>query len=107
MHEVFLGILAGIAPPRLITTACGLLDFIYYAQYQSHTTETLCQMQESLKLFHSNKDIFVNEGICEHFNISKLHSLIHYTDLIILFGSLNGFNSEHPERLHIDYAKKG
>ena len=64
-------------------------------------------MQEALKLFHANKDIFVEEGIHEHFNISKLHSLIHYTDSIILFGSLDGFNSEHLERLHIDYAKKG
>ena len=64
-------------------------------------------MQESLELFHANKDIFVDEGIREHFNISKLHSLIHYTDSIILFGSLNGLNSEHPERLHIDYTKKG
>jgi hypothetical protein len=107
MQKVFLGVLAGIAPPRLIAAARGLLDFIYYAQYQSHTTETLRQMQEALELFHANKDIFVDEGIREHFNISKLHSLIHYTDSIILFGSLDGFNSEHPERLHIDYAKKG
>ena len=64
-------------------------------------------MQEALDLFHANKDIFIDEGIREHFNISKLHSLIHYIDSIILFGSLDGFNSEHPERLHIDYAKKG
>jgi hypothetical protein len=63
-------------------------------------------MQEALDLFHANNDIFI-EGIREHFNISKLHSLIHYTDSIILFGSLGGFDSEHPERLHIDYAKKG
>ena len=107
MQKVFLGVLAGIAPPRLIAAARGLLDFIYYAQYQSHTTETLRRMQEALELFHANKDIFVDEGIRKHFNISKLHSLIHYTDSIILFGSLDGFNSEHPERLHIDYAKKG
>jgi hypothetical protein len=64
-------------------------------------------MQEALDLFHASKDIFVDEGIREHFNISKLHSLIHYIDSIILFGSLDGFNTEHPERLHIDYAKKG
>ena len=107
MQKVFLGILACIAPPRLIATAHGLLDFIYYAQYQSHTTDMLRCMQEALDLFHANKDIFVDEGIREHFNISKLHSLIHYIDSIILFGSLDGFNSEHPERLHIDYAKKG
>jgi hypothetical protein len=107
MQKVFLGVLTGMAPPHLITAACGLLDFIYYAQYQSHTTDTLHQMQEALDRFHTNKDIFIDEGIREHFNISKLHSLLHYIDSIILFGSLDGFNSEHPERLHINYAKKG
>jgi hypothetical protein len=107
MQKVFLGVLAGIAPSRVIAAARGLLDFIYYAQYQSHTTDTLRRMQEALDLFHANKDVFIDEGIRDHFNISKLHSLLHYIDSIILFGSLDGFNSEHPERLHIDYAKKG
>jgi hypothetical protein len=102
-----LGVLAASAPPCIIAAACGLLNFIYYAQYQSHTAKTLRRMQEALDLFHANKDIFVDEGICEHFNISKLHSLIHYINSIILLGSLDGFNSEHLERLHIDYAKKG
>ncbi|KAG6915544.1 hypothetical protein DXG01_010979 [Tephrocybe rancida] len=40
-----------------------------------------------------------------HFNIPKLHSMQHYTALIKLFGSADGFNTESPERLHIDYAK--
>ena len=107
MQKVFIGVLAGIASARVIAAACGLLDFIYYAQYQSHTTDTLQQMQEALHLFHANKDVFIDEGIREHFNISKIHSLLHYVNSIILFGSLDGFNSELPERLHIEYAKKG
>ena len=107
MQKVFIGVLAGIAPPRVVVAARGLLDFIYYAQYQSHTTDTLRRMQEALDLFHANKDVFVEEGIRNHFNIPKIHSLLHYVDSIILFGSLDGFNTEHPERLHIDYAKKG
>ena len=107
MEKVFIGILAGIAPARILAAACGLLDFIYYAQYQSHTTDTLQRMQEALNLFHVNKDVFVDEGICKDFNIPKIHSLLHFVDSIVLFGSLDGFNSELPERLHIDYAKKG
>jgi hypothetical protein len=63
MQKVFLGVLAGIAPPRLLAAARGLLDFIYYAQYQSHTTVTLQRMQEALDLFHANKDVFIDEGI--------------------------------------------
>ena len=61
----------------------------------------------STRFFHANKDVFIDEGICKHFNIPKLHSLLHYINSIILFGSLDGFNTKHPERLHINYAKKG
>jgi hypothetical protein len=37
--------------------------------------------------------------------IPKLHKLMHYRDAIERLGSLDGFNSEAMERLHIDYAK--
>lgn len=107
MQKILLGILEGVVPARALAAICGLLDFIYYAQYQSHTEDTLRLMQNSLDLFHSNKDIFIEEGIREHFNIPKLHSMLHYINSIRLFGSLDGFNTEHPERLHIDYAKRG
>jgi hypothetical protein len=106
-QKVLLGILAGVASPQLLAAARGLLDFIYYAQYQSHTSDTLRRMQEALNTFHANKDIFIDEGVREHFNISKIHSMLHYIESIIALGSLDGFNSEQPERLHIDYAKRG
>ncbi|KIM80451.1 hypothetical protein PILCRDRAFT_789723, partial [Piloderma croceum F 1598] len=107
MQKVFLGVLAGIAPYRVIAAACALLNFIYYAQYQSHTMDTPRRIQEALDLFHTNKDVFIDEDIRDYFKISKLYSLLHYIDSIILFGSLDGLNYERPERLHIDYAKKG
>src|SRR5882762_6443975 len=64
-------------------------------------------MQEALDTFHANKDIFIDKGIWEHFNIGKIHSMLHYIESIMALGSLDGFNSEQPERLHIDYAKRG
>jgi hypothetical protein len=73
MQKVFLGVLAGIVSPRVLAAARGLLDFIYYAQYQSHTTVTLQRMQEALDLFHDNKDVFIDEGtIRKSFNIIDL-----------------------------------
>jgi len=60
MQIFFLGVLASIAPPHIIAAACSLLNFVYYAQYQSHTTEMLHHMQEALDLFHANKDIFIH-----------------------------------------------
>lgn len=46
-------------------------------------------------------------GIRDHFNIPKLHALVHYTQMIRLHGTPDGYNTECPERLHIDYVKKG
>jgi hypothetical protein len=106
-QKVYLGVLTGAVPAEVLAAARGLLDFIYYAQYQSHTTETLNHMQEALDLFHANKNAFVDLNIREHFNIPKLHSMLHYISSIQNLGSVDGLNSEGPERLHIDYAKKG
>jgi len=55
MQKVYLGVLAGVVPAKVLAAARGLLDFIYYAQYQSHTTKTLQHMQEALDLFHATR----------------------------------------------------
>ena len=62
-------------------------------------------MEQCLERFHAHKKVFVREGIWEHFNIPKLHSLLHYIDSIKWLGSLDGYNTELPERLHINLAK--
>ncbi|KAM6497273.1 hypothetical protein JOM56_007746, partial [Amanita muscaria] len=36
----------------------------------------------------------------------KLHSLIHYVTSVQLFGSTDNYNTQHTERLHIDYTKE-
>ncbi|KAH7926125.1 hypothetical protein BV22DRAFT_1009731 [Leucogyrophana mollusca] len=106
MQRVFVGLLAGAVPPRVITVAQSLLDFSYYAQMRLHTTETIAALENCLATFHANKDILVELEVRTHFNIPKLHQLVHYADAIKSYGSLDAFNSELPERLHIDYAKE-
>ena len=44
-------------------------------------------------------------GARKNFNLPKLHSLIHYTSSIQLFGTTDNYNTEQSERLHIDLAK--
>ncbi|KAG1890779.1 hypothetical protein F4604DRAFT_1913578 [Suillus subluteus] len=93
MQHVVLGVIAGAVEPRVFQAARAILDFIYYAQYHARTDTTLMRMQEALNVFHANKAIFIELGLREHFNIPKVHSIA------------DDFNSESPERLHIDYAK--
>ncbi|KAJ7798379.1 hypothetical protein B0H13DRAFT_2245195 [Mycena leptocephala] len=102
MEKVFLGILAGATDPRV---QLAVLDFIYYAHFETHCDESLLQLEATWLALHANKDVFVELGIREHFNISKLHKLKHYVDSIRSRGTADGFNTEGTERLHIDLAK--
>lgn len=82
-----------------------LLNFLYLAQYPVHTDETLELLENALASFHDNKDIFVDLGIREGWNIPKLHFALHYAKLIMLFGTTDNFNTKYTVRLHIDLAK--
>ncbi|KIK13680.1 hypothetical protein PISMIDRAFT_118481, partial [Pisolithus microcarpus 441] len=56
---------------------------------------------------HGHKHVLVKLGVHKEFNVLKIHSLQHYVSSIRALGSANGYNTEYPERLHIDYAKDG
>ncbi|KAG2365018.1 hypothetical protein BDR07DRAFT_1470591 [Suillus spraguei] len=90
---------------RLLRAVHGLLDFLYLAQYPCHSSETLSLLDEALVLFHDNKQIFVDLGIRNHFNLPKLHATRHYISMIRFFGTTDNYNTEYTERLHIDLAK--
>ncbi|KIO19455.1 hypothetical protein M407DRAFT_11379 [Tulasnella calospora MUT 4182] len=108
MERVFVGVVAGgVNDDRVIVAARSLLDFIYLAQVPCHTSETVTQMTDCLKDFHKNKAVFSENGVRGDFNIPKLHSLVHYADSIVACGAADGYNTEYPERLHIEYAKLG
>ena len=110
--SILLGLVIGIRLPdglpssRLLHAVRGLLDFLYLAQYPMHTTKTLKLLDDALKRFHDNKDMFVKLGIRDHFQIPKLHFLDHYVMFIELYGTTDNYNTEYTERLHIDLAKE-
>ena len=105
MERVFIGLLSGAAEDNVLVIARSLLDFIYYAQFQQHTDKTLVAMEDSLRAFHAHKDVLIELSIRDHFNVPKIHSLVHYISSIRALGSADGYNTEYPECLHIDYAK--
>lgn len=108
MEKVFVcAISGGITNERIVRAARGILDFAMLAQLPVHSTQSLADMKTSLEDFHQYKDGFVTEGVRKNFNIPKIHSVSHYVELIVSRGTADGYNTESPERLHIDYAKKG
>lgn len=110
MEKALMLVIAGCTalPKDAVIAASALLNFIYLARYPIHSESTLGLMEESLKVFHNHKQIFEDEGVCKSFDgIPKLHSLQHYACSIRNKGAADGYSTESPERLHIDFAKKG
>jgi hypothetical protein len=105
MEMVFLGAIAGAVDTRVVLIARSIMDFIYYAQLQTHSSQTIADLERSLADFHANKTSLIDLDVRKHFNIPKLHNVSHYADSIHSRGSLDGYNTEASERLHIDYAK--
>ncbi|KAJ7596914.1 Zn-finger domain-containing protein [Mycena floridula] len=106
MEQVFLPLLVGArVDEHVILAVKAVIDFIFYSSLQSHTSRSLAALSACLDAFHKYKDVFLDHEIRTHFNIPKIHSMQHYVALIRHFGSADGFNTESPERLHIDYAK--
>jgi hypothetical protein len=95
----------GQSPVRLVRATCALLDFLYLAQYLVHSSRTLEQLQAALTCFHDNKQVFDDLGIRESWEIPKLHFVSHYVALIKTLGTVDNFNTEYTECLHIDLAK--
>jgi len=90
---------------RLVRAVKALIDFLHLAQYPIHSTTTLKKLDMACQRFHNNNNIFLDLGIRSNFTIPKLHFLNHYVDDIKCFGTLDNFNTENTERLHIDMAK--
>lgn len=105
MARILLGCLLGKVSRRVILAYCSLLDFIYLAQYPTHNDQTLSYLQDALDTFHKHKEVLIELGVRDHFNIPKIHSLTHYINSICLFGAMDNYNTEAFERLHIDFAK--
>ncbi|KAH9015234.1 hypothetical protein EDB85DRAFT_2076369 [Lactarius pseudohatsudake] len=111
MCWILLGLIVDLPLPsgqvtsRIIRSVHALLDFLYLAQLPSQTTNTVARLDSSLARFHDNKAVFVDLGVREHFNIPKLHLLMHYSPSIALFGTTDNYNTEQTEWLHIDFTK--
>ncbi|KAI0309734.1 hypothetical protein OF83DRAFT_1088860 [Amylostereum chailletii] len=107
MEKVFAGVMAGTtADLQIIVAMRAILDFIYYAHFESHTESSLAKMENAWNVFHDNKQVFVDLDIRNDFNIPKIHNMHMYVPSIRALGVAPGYNTEGTERYHIDFAKK-
>jgi hypothetical protein len=93
-------------PDDFIEMVRTLLDFSYLAHATRLTDTELDEMEEALDTFHRLKHVVIRLGMLENESkfdwIPKLHMIRHYAHSIREFGTPDGYNSETPERLHIE-----
>ncbi|KAF8594471.1 hypothetical protein BDV93DRAFT_579749, partial [Ceratobasidium sp. AG-I] len=104
-----LPVFLGDVTPELTQLLRSIVDFIFRAHASSMTDTDLADMQRDLELFHELKGLLVIRGFYESDSrfdlIPKLHMLSHYAYSIRSLGTPDGYNTEAPEHLHIEYAK--
>jgi hypothetical protein len=78
-------------------------------------THSLNMLNDSLKLFHANKAIFLELGVCcpnhkkgisAEWAILKIHKMLHYLYAICWIGGVDRTNTKAYKWLHIDYTKE-
>lgn len=82
------------------------MDFCYLARRSSHDEDTLEQMEQTLARFQDLRQVFVELGIRDDFNLPRQHALVHYVRSIRLFGSPNGLCTSITESKHIKMVKE-
>lgn len=107
VERIFLGVIAGAVTPSVFQATRAIMDFIYYTSFTSHSTVTLSYMDQALGEWDKYKSEFIRLDQRSDFNIPKFHKIRHYTHNIRMLGTADGYNTELPERLHINFAKQG
>ncbi|KAH7102016.1 hypothetical protein BKA62DRAFT_617982 [Auriculariales sp. MPI-PUGE-AT-0066] len=105
IYAQLLGCIHGIVPDTAVQAATAILDFLYVAQYQCHSDDSLSDLSAALEEFHKLKKIFKTHNVRSDFDLPKLHALQHYVRSIRELGTTDNYNTEATERLHIDLAK--
>ena len=80
-------------------------DFCYLVCYDVLDTQSLAAMQDALNHFHWYWEIFHICGICSSLNLPHQHLLMHFIQMIRLFGAPNGLCLSIMELKHIKGVK--
>jgi hypothetical protein len=111
LAKTFLPVIAGCKAPEAVGAAQCLMDFMYRAHMPELSDGDLELLERDLAEFHDLKNVFVRAEAVEDeerfHGIPKIHMLSHYVQSIRQLGTTDGYNTEAPERLHIDYVKEG
>ena len=82
------------------------LDFCYLVRHSVLNEATLDAINAAVVCFHEERTIFITSGMCVHLSLPCQHAMVHYRELIELFGAPNGLCSSITESKHIRAVKE-
>jgi len=104
--KVYLPAIAGHVPPGMIHALSAFLEFCYLVRRSVINEETLEAISTAVDRFHHERTIFQTTGVRAHFSLPRQHAMVHYRELIELFGAPNGLCSSITESKHIRAVKE-
>jgi hypothetical protein len=90
----------------MVRTIAAFLDFCYIARKSVITERDLDAIDDAVRRFHLEREIFKEVGVRQHFSLPRQHSMVHYRTLIEMFGVPNGLCSSITESRHIKAVKE-
>lgn len=90
LMKVYLPVIEGHIPVQMLHTVCDLIEFSYLTHQDVHNTQSLKAVDDALKSFHMNHQIFKTTGVIKNFNYPCQHSMKHYVAMVCAYGALYG-----------------
>ncbi|KAE9404082.1 hypothetical protein BT96DRAFT_989584 [Gymnopus androsaceus JB14] len=78
LMKIFLPAVAEYLPEEMMKCLSSFMDFCYLVRCSDINEDTLKAVESSLQAFHHYREIFRTSGVCEHFSIPRMHSMVHY-----------------------------
>lgn len=104
--KVFLPAIAGLVPPAMVHAVQAFLEFCYLVRRSQIDEAILLKIDNAVHNFHHERESFRDHGIRENFLLPRQHSVMHYRQLIQMFGAPNGLCSSITESKHIKAVKE-
>ncbi|KAM6494803.1 hypothetical protein JOM56_009426 [Amanita muscaria] len=100
LMKVYLPAIKGYVPDRMLRCFRAFLEFCYIVRHDVITEKTLDALKEALSRFYHYRLVFRELGISTGLSLPRQHAMMHYFDMIRLFGAPNGICSSITESKH-------
>ncbi len=105
--QVYLPIISGHVPAKMVQTVHAFLDFCYIVHCNVVDTTSLWQLEDALSHFHEHQTIFQECEVHPNgFSLPHQHSLVHYLHMTQEFRASNGLCSSITKSKHIKAIKE-